>query len=284
MKILTLQRLALAAILCVGLLCAADVWKSKDSTQWTQEDVTRILNNSPWAKQTKAGSGESGMGRRGGGGGMGGGGMGRAGGGMGGPMGGIGFPGGGMGRGGGGMGMPRAGGGRQGQAPMTVVVRWDSALPVRQALLRQDSGATPAKDSASAQSPKDYIVSVIGMRAPHRRGSYGQGDDQDGQVGGPDRDGSDQGSNREQPDLTEMRNRFMNSTQLIVKGRAPMGPVDVKIEPQPDGTNDLHFLFSKKDPISADDKEVTFETHMGRMQLQQKFKTKEMAYKGKVEL
>ncbi|MGH9612789.1 MAG: hypothetical protein ACRD4P_06905, partial [Bryobacteraceae bacterium] len=71
MKILTLQRLALAAILCAGLLCAADVWKSKDSTQWNQEDVTRILNNSPWAKQTKAGSGESGMGRRGGGGGMG---------------------------------------------------------------------------------------------------------------------------------------------------------------------------------------------------------------------
>ena len=62
---------------CIALF-GAESWRDKPSSEWTADEVTKILNDSPWAQQVKFQMGEGGgrgggMGR-GGGGGMGGGG------------------------------------------------------------------------------------------------------------------------------------------------------------------------------------------------------------------
>ena len=114
MKQNTALRFGLPLIACAAAFSATEVWNTKDPAVWTAEDANIILNNSPWAKQIKVSSGQPGQARRGGG-------MGRRGG-MGYPGGG--YPGGGY-PGGGYPGGQRRGGG--GSAPMTVVVRWESA-------------------------------------------------------------------------------------------------------------------------------------------------------------
>ena len=170
-------RVGLAAMACAVAFCASDVWNSKQSTDWTSDDINRILTDSPWAKQVNASFDSTGRGGGMGGPGGGGGGMGRGGGGMGG--GGMGYPGGGMGGGGmggrggmgrgGGMGGP--GGGGQSRPSMSVLVRWDSAMPIQQALARRGDAATPAPEpkAAGEASAKHYVITVVGLRTQARR-------------------------------------------------------------------------------------------------------------------
>jgi hypothetical protein len=73
----------------------------------------------------------------------------------------------------------------------------------------------------------------------------------------------------------------MGSTQLIRKGKDPVYPQDVKIDPS---TNVVTFLFPKNDSISDDDKDVEFTTTMGRMQIKEKFNLKDMHFSGKLDL
>ena len=46
--------LALFAALAPTVLWAAEVWDSKPFQDWTQKDVLKIFNNSPWARQARA--------------------------------------------------------------------------------------------------------------------------------------------------------------------------------------------------------------------------------------
>src|SRR5579871_2046177 len=94
------QQLTILATSCAIALFAADAWKTKDSSQWTSEDVTKILTDSPWAKD-KTVAPEGGNQQRGNRRGMG-------------QGGGIGFPGGGYPRGGGYPGGGYPGGGYPG--------------------------------------------------------------------------------------------------------------------------------------------------------------------------
>src|ERR1700722_8280995 len=161
-------RITLAGSLCAVALWASDFWKTKDYTQWSSDEVVKVLTDSPWAKELTVTSGQQGQQRRRGGGRRGG-----MGGGGGYPGGGGGYPGGGGGYpGGGGGGYPSGGGG--GGMREQLVVRWDSALPIQHALLRQ--GYHPASDNASKDASKDkpavdinqkyYVVSVLGLRMP----------------------------------------------------------------------------------------------------------------------
>src|SRR5580658_748780 len=88
-------RLGAAGAACALVLFAADFWKTKDASQWSSEEINKILSDSPWARgktvqpeQSQLRRGGGGGGRRGG---FGGGGF---------PGGGGGFPGGGGGGGG----------------------------------------------------------------------------------------------------------------------------------------------------------------------------------------
>ena len=244
------------------LALSADFW-SKPHTEWTPEEVVRMLSNSPWAQDATARmemdrgehgqrSGRSGgMGGSGSGGGGGIGGIGRAGGGINGPMGGGGPLGTGNGSGGG-MGGGRGSsrddntGGPIRMPDIRATVRWESALPVRQAMAKR-------LDAELTEESSSYIIAVAGL--PRRSRS----EDED-----PDR-------------LESVR----IATTLGAKGRSGLAPQ--KVELAKDGTT-LLFVFRRDEPFSLDDKEVEFVTKMGPMELKRKFRLKDMIYQGKLAL
>ena len=254
MKQKTILRAGLPLLACAVAFCAAEVWNTKDPAVWTTEDANVILNNSPWAKQIKVSPAGSGQVRRGGG-------MGR--------RGGMGYPGGGY-PGGGYPGGGGRGGGGADSAPMTVVVRWESAKPVQEAEKRlQNNNAATDGDSKPAANPFEnhYVVSVTGLRLPGRQGSRDQDQDRDSSSGGG----------------SQVRDQLMSTTQLISKGRVLLSPDDIKFNMR-NGENQIQFFFPKTTPISMDDKEVTFHATINRMKVENKFNLKKMTRNKKLEL
>jgi hypothetical protein len=266
------------------LLWAGDFWKDKPASEWSDKDVTKMLSSSPWSKNASVAfrggaaggmrQGGGGMGGRGGRGGMGGGmggmggGIGGAGGGMGGGMGGGGM--GGRGGGGGGMGGPGGegmppgdfpGGGGRPAAP-AMVVRWESAAPVREAAARREQKNL---QDILEKSKDSYVIAV---------------------VGSPMRGGRREGGPRPEVDpsrMEEMQQRLRDLTTLTPKDKSPRGPSAVQ---QIEGTGGVTmlFLFPRAEGIALDDKEVAFETVMGPMSVKAKFTLKDMMYKGKLDL
>jgi hypothetical protein len=132
-----------------GLL-AADFWQ-KPYSEWSEKDIAKMMNNSPWAKSASvAMSGPGGGGAP--------------------PM----PPGGGGGFGGGPPGGPQGGGGSEfgpgapgSSAPtFEVVARWQSALPVRQAFVRLKFGAEADKSTEAKkvleQEERPYEIVLTG--------------------------------------------------------------------------------------------------------------------------
>jgi hypothetical protein len=259
--------IALATV--IPLRAKDDFWIAKPIEQWSEEEIRKLHTKSPWAKEvTVTPGGLGGGGMRGGpdassggmGGGMGGGGdMGGGGGDMGGGMGGMGGGGGRGGRGGG-RGMPGGGGG---MPEMKFVVRWESALPVRK--------------SSRIQWPPDtdgnYILSVSGLPRMGQR-PPGSGAEQKAEGG------------RQRPpqDRERMQDQIRAATELRRKNHAPQQPELVRIfESGP--RNMLVCLFPiGKDPITAAEKEVTFFTRMGPIEVKTKFNLKEMEFQGALAL
>lgn len=266
-----------AALSCPLVLLAGDFWHDKDPSQWSSDEVNQMLANSPWAKQVTASFNQEGSGGRGGGMG-GGGGMGRGGGGWGGGgggMGGGGWGGGGGGMGGGGWGgggggMGRGGGGRgqsQGGPALKVTVRWESAAPVHEALVKSEA----ADVSKFTDWSKDYyVVTVSGLP---QMGQNRRGDNADQEQQDPDR-------------AKEMQQRMLDrakqNTALKLKNRS-VAPERVESIDSPGGRT-LVFLFPRTANILTDDKELSFMSSMGRMEIRSKFALKEMMFKGKLEL
>jgi hypothetical protein len=275
-------RLTICAAALVFSVGAAEVWNSKDYKQWSEEDVQRVLNNSPWAQKATLGSeagSTPGQGRRRGG--LGGG---YPGGGGGYPGGGGGYPGGGGGGypGGGGGGYPGGGGGgypsRTGTgnpsdgtdgAPgqrTELIIRWDSSIPVKEALLKsQFASNLPAPGDPNYtldKEDKDYVISVIGMRPPQR-----SDDDQNGNA-----------------DNSRRRSRMIDAAQLQIKNKSSIYPEDVKFDLPNTAPGTVEFYFPRTSPIDLDDKEVAFILQLGRAKAERKFKLKEMVYNGKLSL
>ncbi|MBV9082557.1 MAG: hypothetical protein JOZ62_07780 [Acidobacteriaceae bacterium] len=224
--------LVLLVCLCGVPLAAADKWLAKDPAQWTPEEIDRVLSDSAWARQTTAilpstdedprtypvplpTPHDAGL------------------------AGGVsstsgssdGHWDGGVGR------LPR-----DGTPTLPVTVRWDSALPIRQALRIRGS---------EAPSEKDYVIAVLGMVPAH------------------------------QPLTAGMRQGLINQARLMARGKKAIVPEDVEID---DGTGAVRIFFSRTEPITSNDKEVTFGTTFGSMKVIQKFRLKEMMYRGKLEL
>jgi hypothetical protein len=274
-----LIQLIIAGAACAALLLAADFWKTKDSTQWTDDEVNKILTNSPWAKEMTVTPQRSGTGRQGGG---------RRGG-FGFPGGGIGFPGGGRGGypgggyPGGGGGYPSGGQGNDGgnTGPMNVTVRWESALPIQQALVRQAGTSAPAGENKAAgdANQKYYVISVLGLRLPTQRNrSYNDGDQ------GQTSEDNDRGSARQNQSNTDaLRSQLLDAAQLTPKGKRTVYPDDVQFD-GPNGDNGIRFLFPRTAGISESDKEVDFVLEVRRIKIEQKFKLNDMQYQGKLAL
>jgi len=231
----------LAASLFVFTLClwAADFW-TKPYTDWTDKEAQKMADNSPWAKtfsvavETPGGDSGGGRGKGGGGGGAGGTTMGQTSG-------------------------PSAITGQDvGGGSMSFVIRWQSALPVKQAFVRQkfgaEAGTSPeAKQLLEANEPA-YVLVVSGL---NRR-----------QLAGTDPD--------------SIKTAMMELTSLVIKGKDPIKPIDFRLNGK--GKVDAVFAFPKTSPITVDDKEVEFQSKLGTLIVKQKFRLKDMMYNGKLEL
>lgn len=185
----------------------------------------------------------------------------------------MGMPGGGMGRGRGGQG-PGMGGDRN----QTVTVQWQSALPVQQALLRSkfpDKTPGPGDPNYTLDQPqKDYVIAVSGLRMPRRRS-----DDDDDASSDP----NSSGNPRPAASPERMRRQLMGASHLVIKNHAPIDAEDVKIDASAP-EDPILIYFPRTQPISLDDKEVTFETALGPLKVERKFNVKDMKFQGKLAL
>jgi hypothetical protein len=256
--------------ICVVLLVwlpmagAAEPWAHKAPEHWTSEDVQHILTDSPWAKQGSAnfpqilehdespGSAQAdptaaGVGSRAG----------------------MPLPGGQVGRWDGGVGRD------PGRLPtLPVLVRWDSALPVRQALVRSGQA-----DESLARSATDYIITIVGLWPGEKPKSAEPADDAAWSA-----DPSDIPTEHEKPapqGLGRMREALMGSAKLLPKGRKPVAPEDVTLDAK---TGAIHLFFPRADPITLSDGEVVVSVQFGSMHVVEKFRLKDMKGKGKLEL
>jgi len=300
-----LLQIGIAGSAIAVMLFAADSWKTKDYTQWTDIEIKKVLSDSPWAKGKTVQFQQSQMGQRG---------TGRRGGGFGYPGGGIGFPGGGYPGGGypggaGGGGYPQGGrypqgggypGGGPGtddgnngdpaqNEPMNLTIRWESALPIQHALMRQGASASGELKATADATEKYYVIEVLGLRTPRLRNrGVVDADDQDdngtnGGINGDDR-GGDSGQRRGRNQSNDaLRSQLLDGAQLAPKGKSSISAADVQIE-GPAGIDGVRFLFPRTNPISPDDKEVEFILNIRRIKVDEKFKLSDMQYQGKLAL
>lgn len=135
-------------------------------------------------------------------------------------------------------------GGETSQATFHAVVRWESALPIR----------TAEKNGSLEGISQFYVLLAIG----------------DFPSGDPS----------EAPSAREQRQAMLREfTKLERKGDSPIY-LD-RIEPIAAG---LRFYFSRLEPITPANKEITFVTKMGPLEMKARFPLKDMLYHGKLEL
>lgn len=86
------------------------------------------------------------------------------------------------------------------------------------------------------------------------------------------------------PDRSELLNRLAQLTDLERKGKDSIACARVEMS-EADDSNSLMFEFDPgSSPIRAEDKEITFNTKLGPLQVKAKFVLKEMMFEGKLAL
>ncbi len=266
----------LAAGLLATALAAAPFWTTKPYTQWTEKEVEKLLGNSPWVRSADVSIDFSNM-PRGGPGGGGPSGVGRPGGGMDASTGTIGRPGSGLGGPGGGMG----GGEMGGRQIPSAYVMWQSALPVRQAMVRAAQlRGSPAADELAKQLASEsthHILAVMGLQVGP---GGGPGTMRRPNGGGQSAEGEalSAGQMPSAPQMEAMRERMQEqlkgTTTLTIDG-AKIAPE--KIETVVSGKERITlFYFPKEVNFTAKTKSMQFQTQMGPLKLLAKFKPKEM--------
>jgi hypothetical protein len=248
-----LKKVATLVFLCALCVWAADVWVAKPFTDWSEKDVQKVLSDSPWtAKITIVGSTAAFAGPTG----KGGGGGGRGGGRSSGPQGdgANSDPGvdGGGGPGGGG------GGDFSGPSGVNVTLLWQTALPIKQALIKRqygaEAGTSPEAKAKLDRQEQVYVLTLAGM--PGFTLAAAQGD---------------------------RKTALLDTTTLTVPGKPPVKAVDVQVTGGR-GTGNVSFLFPKTAPFTAEDKEMQFNSKFDKTPVKAKFKLKDMVFNGKVEM
>ncbi len=255
----------LAGIAAAGALATAQAWK-KPVPEWTADDAHEVLTDSPWTKTVTPTMELSDGGQRGNGG--------RRNGGLGGGNIGIGIPGiGGIGRpgrypGGGypGGGYPSGGGGyptgrnpggnspgddrgsSQSTTPPTLTLRWESALPVREAELKARETDAPSIDE------KYYAIAVRGV-PPRMLRNGGHA----------------------------LESELKKQAVLKRQGKKDVKPSNVEVHEREDGPL-IIYLFPKSAEITNSDREVELDVQIERLKFGATFETGEMLYDGKLAL
>ncbi len=234
---------------CALLAYAAEPW-SKHSAQWTSADAQQVLTDSPWAQPASASFATTDPDQDR-------------------PIGPVpNAP---------GMSGPNAasdgrwdgGVGRiphLGNPTLDITIRWDSALPVRQAL------KLIAKEPPAPASNSDYVITVIGLVPAGRYRSAGRL---------PTQSRSDDGSTIDPQDPEQMLEGLMGQSRLMPRGEKAIAPDDVKLDA---ASGALHLFFPRTERLSLKTKEVVFATRFGSMTIYKRFRLKDMRYEGKLEL
>jgi hypothetical protein len=208
---------------------ARDFWNEKKPSDWTEDEIQQMLTKSPWAKDASifdsaAHKGLSTAPRAGGG----------------------------NRRGGRSAtaGSPLPSGGNA--SPWRATVRWESALPVRDAL----------KAPKTADVEENYIIALIGDIP-----GVGVPSDDDG------------------PAERQQKLAILKETTRLERKNDPLELQRARIAPRtplsPAGTL---FYFSRVFPLTAEDKQVTFVTKVGPLEVKCKFTLRDMMYRGSLEL
>ncbi len=165
----------------------------------------------------------------------------------------------------------------RGQPPkLPVTIRWDSALPVRQALLQLPASDREGNDLYTpAEMEKDYIITVTGLVPAAKYRSAGQLETEARSSS------EDNGSRADLQDPEPLLESLMGSSRLLAPNRPPIRPEDAKLNA---ATGTFHLFFPRREAMSGRDKEVTFTTRFGSVRLERKFRLKEMMYQGRLEL
>lgn len=168
---------------------------------------------------------------------------------------------------------------------MNLTIRWESAAPVQQALMRQGTSAADEFKAASDASQKYYVIEVLGLRLPARSQSSSRGGvvDADDPNAGNSNGNDNENSRNVDRQNDALRSQLLDAAQLAPKGKASIYAQDVQIA-GPGGIDGVRFLFPRTNPIAGNDKEVEFILNVRRIKVDEKFKLSDMQYEGKLSL
>ena len=173
---------------------------------------------------------------------------------------------------------------------VTLTVRWYSALPLKQAVVKTRSGSQidPSRQAAESLKKEEthYVIGISGVPFPMVV-RHSELADSDSQELPPIRQR-----------LQEIIDRTKSESFLKIKGRRPIAAeaVRVKREVARNAVNakalrsgaDIYFVFPRlgdgTEMITLQDKKVEFVTQIGPLKVERKFKLKDMVYNGKLEL
>ena len=264
------MRRSILLVSCILLLITTPVWprkfwKESAYSDWSEKEVMRMLNKSPWAKeltvslQRPQGVSRTTMrtGRRDG------------------PnASGRGFGGGGFGGGrGGGRGFGGRGTGRGFPPAMNLTLRWYSAMPIKQAFARAQFGdqAQSTAELAELLAPEEnhIIIGISGLPARMTRIP----------------------ADRQQAVIERLRSESF----LKIKGREPIALQAVQMRKEQvhllnartgQSGFELIFVFARptSNPITVKQKNIEFVTRLMGRKVSKKFKLKDMVFDGKLEL
>ena len=240
-----------ALFLSALTLCAADVWVAKPYTAWSDKDIRKIMTDSPWSRSVSVilnvipdgtllrGRGSAPA-----------------------PNGpGIAETCGGLG-----LGQSAPPPGAPPPAPVqavppktTLIVRWQSATVVQQALVKlqygDKAGTSPEAQKRLEPNTAYYIVAVGNLPVSQK------------------------------PRDADARKALLGMAILTVNGKDhPIAAKDVVTVEAGEGMIEARFLFPRDFILTADDKEVEFATMFGKAAVKAKFNLKNMAINGKLGL
>jgi hypothetical protein len=232
-------------------LCAADVWVAKPYTAWSDKDIRKIMTDSPWSRGVSViipdGTVLRAFLARGGPAAPGGPGIAETGGGLG------------VGQSAPPPGAPSPPPVQGGPPKTTVIVRWQSATVVQQALVKAQygdkAGSSPEAQKRLEPNGAYYIIAVGNLPVSQK------------------------------PRDAEARKALLGMTTLTANGKDhPIAAKDVVTVEAGEGTIEVRFLFPRDFVLTADDKEVEFATMFGKAAVKAKFNLKSMVINGKLGL
>lgn len=149
---------------------------------------------------------------------------------------------------------------------LPVLVRWDSAAILRPALEHNDKAYFA---ELRAAAPDNFVITVLGLlpSSQHKDAPVLQA-----------KSSSDDDRVRSNEEILEW---FMANTSLLVKGEPEMHPQNVKVEAS---TGSLHLFFKRNDVLLQQKRDVLFVTRFGSMNVQARFRTKNMVVDGRPDL